>query len=111
MEYKQQSPISPTGLTAQERRTAKRQHRAAVISATRALVFARDKGCRCCQRLSRPTDQMHEIVPRSLLRGTDPEDVFTLENCVRVCRQCHAQLTAHTIRAVSTGGVVEFRSW
>jgi hypothetical protein len=66
--------------------------RAAHIAEIRRQVFARDKFCRICYRLSQ---DMHEIVPRSKTRGLSNEIRFSLANCIGVCRECHERITRH----------------
>jgi 5-methylcytosine-specific restriction endonuclease McrA len=91
--YKRTSPVSPTGPTRAEQKHAARQHEADVIAATRRAVFLRDKGCRCCHSDGRRIDEMHEIQSRAKLRGRPPEEIFTKQNCLRLCKACHASVT------------------
>jgi 5-methylcytosine-specific restriction endonuclease McrA len=113
--YKQSSPVSPTGPSRAERKLAARQHRVAVIGATRATVFSRDRACRACGQKGRLTDEMHEVKSRALLRGKPPEEIFNTANCVRVCKACHSKLTKHELWAIEgplgCDGTVEFVRW
>lgn len=38
---------------------------------------------------------MHEMASRAQLRGKPPEEVFTTRNCLRLCRDCHHDVTQH----------------
>ena len=58
----------------------------------------RDSSCRVCGRTANA--EMHELVPRSLLRGQSPEDIYTTANCLRLCTTCHGKVTRHEIALV-----------
>jgi len=94
----------PKGPTRKQRYEAKRKHRADIIRAVRVAVMARDTACRVCG--STRDAEMHEIVPRSILRGLAPELVFTTANCLRLCGGikggCHGKVTRHEIELVAT---------
>lgn len=86
----------------QTRRAAKRAddaHHAAFVGFVRALVFGRSD---CCQLCGTPhgRHEMHEARSRAQLRGRPPEVVFNLWNCARLCRDCHADVTAHRVDLV-----------
>jgi 5-methylcytosine-specific restriction endonuclease McrA len=55
----------------------------------------RDTCCRVCGRTD--SAEMHELTPRSLLRGQPPETIYTLQNCLRLCSRCHGQVTRHEV--------------
>lgn len=86
------------GPTRKAEKASKRQHRADLIRAVRVQVMQRDLVCRVCS--STRDAEMHEIVPRSLLRGQPPEDIYTLANCLRLCSRCHGKVTRHEIALV-----------
>lgn len=88
-------PTFPKGPTRKAEKATKRRHRADIIRETRLLVMQRDAACRVCG--STRDAEMHEIVPRSLLRRKRPEDVYTTANCLRLCAKCHGQVTRHEI--------------
>ena len=93
----------PKGPTRKVRYEVKRQHKADIIRAVRVEVMQRDAGCRVCG--STRDAEMHEIVPRSILRGRAPEAIYTTHNCLRLCggpKGCHAKVTAHEIRILIT---------
>lgn len=85
----------PKGPSRHVRYDAKRKHRADIIRAVRVQVMQRDVACRVCG--STRDAEMHEIVPRSLLRGQPPEEVYTTQNCIRLCAQCHGKVQRHEI--------------
>ena len=88
----------PKGPTRKQRYEAKRKHRADIIRAVRVAVMQRDTACRVCG--STRDAEMHEIVPRSILRGRAPEAIYTLHNCLRLCAKCHGQITRHELSIV-----------
>lgn len=72
-----------------------------MIRETRADIVIRDRRCRVCGGAfgwGEATAEMHELVPRSRLRGRPPEEIFTRENCVLLHRRCHRDVTAHRVR-------------
>lgn len=77
----------------QEQKGVKRQTKTDVIKVVRARVFELDRACICGGCRPSPQDEMHEVVPRSALRGRPPEEIFNVRNCVRLSRKCHAQVT------------------
>lgn len=89
------------GETRAERKKVAHAAEAAVIAATRAQVFDRDKACRACcgSRRCFLDDQMDEIVPRSKTRGLPPEERFNTRNCIRYCAWCHQDKTENRLRA------------
>lgn len=89
----------PKGPTATMRYEGKRKHRADIIRAVRLQVMQRDTSCRSCG--STNGAEMHELTPRSLLRGQPPEDIYTLGNCLRLCSKCHGQVTRHELTLVA----------
>jgi len=88
----------PKGPTRAATQAAKRVHRADIVRAVRLQVMQRDTACRVCG--STHGAEMHELVPRSLLRGRPPEEIFTLTNCLRLCSRCHGQVTRHELTLV-----------
>jgi len=91
----------PKGPTRKQTSEAKRKHKADIIRAVRIQVMQRDAACRVCG--STRDAEMHELVPRSLLRGQPPEDIYTLHNCLRLCggpKGCHGKVTRHEISLV-----------
>lgn len=104
LKYKQAAPI---GIGATMRCTAARKRRAqdAVIQGVRRAIWATRSACQLCQGQRRAEcagfpDEMHEHVPRSLTRRMAPEHRFSLKNCSRLCKCCHADVTAHRLRIV-----------
>src|SRR5689334_4166901 len=71
----------------------KRLTRNGIIAFVRRQVFELDPKCICGECKSRPGDHMHEVVPRSALRGRPPEEIFNIKNCVRLSPKCHALVT------------------
>lgn len=90
------------GPTRQLEKTQKRRHRADIIRAVRLQVMQRDTACRICGRTD--SAEMHELVPRSLLRGQAPEDIYTTANCLRLCTRCHGRVTRHEVTLVPVSG-------
>ena len=88
----------PKGRTRAQDKQTKRVHRADLIRAVRLQVMQRDTSCRVCG--STNGAEMHELVPRSLLRGRPPEDIYNLVNCLRLCSRCHGQVTRHELTLV-----------
>lgn len=81
-------------------RLQKRQLKNEVIRHVRALVMQRDHcRCRVCAAVLDP--EMHEIEPRSKLRGRSPEAIFNTRNCLILCRRCHSLVTRHDINIVA----------
>lgn len=85
----------PKGPRRRDERVQRRRHRADIIREVRAQVMARDSACRVCGRTNGA--EMHELVPRSLLRGRPPEEVYTTVNCLRLCARCHGAVTRHEV--------------
>ena len=79
--------------TRDEQKIVKRQTKADVIDVVRKQVFALDAACICGVCRPSKSDEMHEIVSRSALRGKRPEEVFSVRNCVRLSRKCHGLVT------------------
>lgn|SRR5678810_523747 len=71
----------------------RKKTRAQVVTETRARVFALDKACICGSCKPDATDEMHEVQSRAKLRGRPPEEIFNVENCVRLSRRCHRLVT------------------
>lgn len=65
----------------------------AVVAAVRAEVFVLDTVCAVCGGRTLMLDQMHEVRSRSQTRGRPPEERFNRQNCVRLHRDCHRQVT------------------
>jgi 5-methylcytosine-specific restriction endonuclease McrA len=80
-------------------KAGQRKHRADIIRAVRLQVMQRDTSCRVCG--STNGAEMHELRPRSLMRGQPPEDIYTLTNCLRLCSRCHGQVTRHELLLVA----------
>jgi|MudIll2142460700_1097286.scaffolds.fasta_scaffold32345_4 5-methylcytosine-specific restriction endonuclease McrA len=87
--------LFPKGRTRAQDKQTKRVHRADHIRAIRLQVMQRDPACRVCH--STNGAEMHELVPRSRLRGQPPEVIYTLVNCLRLCSKCHGRVTRHEI--------------
>ena len=85
----------PKGPTRDETKATARRHRADIVRDVRLRVMQRDSSCRVCGRTD--SAEMHELTPRSLLRGLPPEQVFTTQNCLRLCTRCHARVTRHEL--------------
>lgn len=89
---------SPTGQAAEKRKAdrAEEQHRLKI----KRLVWKRSALCEICGDAEYETAQkshvrvheMHEARPRSLTMNAPAEERFSLANCLRVCRPCHADL-------------------
>jgi 5-methylcytosine-specific restriction endonuclease McrA len=78
----------------------RRAQRRAVIGAVRAELVNRDRRCRVCGGLfgwGEATAEMHELVPRSRLRGRSPEEIFNRQNCLLLHRRCHREVTEHRL--------------
>lgn len=45
---------------------------------------------------------MHEIRSRAQLRGKPPEEIFSTENCLMLCFECHHLVTARRILIETT---------
>jgi 5-methylcytosine-specific restriction endonuclease McrA len=91
----------PKGPTRKAEQAGKRRHKADIIRAVRVQVMQRDTACRVCG--STRDAEMHEIVPRSILRGRAPEAIYTLHNCLRLCggpKGCHGKVTRHDLAIV-----------
>jgi 5-methylcytosine-specific restriction endonuclease McrA len=88
----------PKGPTRKAVYEVKRKHRADIIREVRLRVMQRDTACRVCG--STRDAEMHEMVPRSLLRGQPPETIYTTANCLRLCSNCHRAVTAHRLTLV-----------
>lgn len=78
-------------------RAEKRREHNAVVSETRALVFELDRVCAVCGGWPRASDEMHEVIPRSQTRGQPIIMRFNRGNCVRLHRDCHRQVTEHSV--------------
>lgn len=96
-------------------RAAKRRLRVAAIIRTREAVFARDKDCRFPEALRSQwpcggPHEMDERVPRSRLRGRPPDEIFNLDNCMRLCRDHHRMKTEHKLclEGDSANGSIDF---
>lgn len=87
--------LFPKGRTRAQDKQTKRVHRADHIRAIRLQVMQRDPACRVCH--STNGAEMHELVPRSRLRGQPPEVIYTLVNCLRLCSRCHGLVTRHEV--------------
>ena len=74
------------------RKRSERAHRADIIAENRARVFERDGWCRRCFRPGQPDDHCHEVASRAKLRGKRPEEIFTTQNCCRLCEVCHLRV-------------------
>jgi len=79
--------------TREERKTAKKEIKRDVVADTRAKVWALDVACICGACRPASTDEMHEIKSRAQLRGRPAEEIFNVENCVRLSRKCHLLVT------------------
>lgn len=77
----------------QAEKVTERETKAAVIAATRQEVFRLDPACICGSCPPKATDEMHEVVPRSKLRGRHVAEIYNRRNCVRLSRECHALVT------------------
>ena len=85
------------------RRKAKaraKRGRAAWIADIRRQVWQRSRGfCEWCPTwLGVHSGHLHEKVFRSRLRGRPVEEIVNLENCVRLCPDCHSE--AHGLKVV-----------
>ena len=77
----------------EQERAKRRRTRAQVVADARVAVFALDARCICGSCPPADTDEMHEVVPRSKLRGRPPEEIFNTRNCDRLSRRCHQLVT------------------
>lgn len=77
-----------------ERQRLKRT-RAEHISRVRSAVVSRDGKCRSCGERGRL--EMHEVRSRAQLRGKHFTEIFTLQNCLMLCRECHRKVTEHRL--------------
>lgn len=94
--------LLPKPVSLARHRAATRRARNAVIRSVREAVFARDRDCRFPQSLRAQwpcggPHEMDERVPRSRLRGRQPEDIFNLDNCMRLCRDHHRMKTENLL--------------
>ena len=77
-----------------------KRDRNAHIASVRRDVMLRDTRCRVCHQKPVTGLEMHEIVPRSQLRGKQPHEIFNTVNCIALCRDCHREVTENRIDLV-----------
>ena len=98
--YKQSAPVG-IGRSIEDKDADEHAHRVKVITENRVAVFLRDwRGCRCCNARPLVSDHCHEHESRAMLRGRQPEEIFNLWNCIRLCAACHRRITEHEIDLV-----------
>jgi hypothetical protein len=92
------------GPTTRQRKQSARAKAAAWLKAVREKVFARDRACRACHggRRNWLHDQMHELRSRAHTRGLPPEERFNTKNCVRLCADCHTDVTERRLWIYAT---------
>jgi hypothetical protein len=100
---------------AEEKRRA-HAHKVEVIATARAAVWVRSRDyCEVCsdteaetaRKWHKAVHEMHEVKSRAQMRGRPVEEIFCLENCIRVCGFCHDLLTRNVLelRPHSAAGV------
>lgn len=89
----------PKGEPRADRKRRERDEEIAVIVHTHELVWERDVVCRLChgERACWLPDQMHELVSRAQTRGLPADQRFSTVNCVRLCADCHRDVTENRI--------------
>jgi 5-methylcytosine-specific restriction endonuclease McrA len=101
-----------------QQKVLRRAQERAWIEQVRREVFRLDPVCVVCDVPS-PSDELHEVVPRSRTRGQPPDQRFSRQLCVRLCRICHRDVTEHRVElafydmalGVDGGLLIQDRCW